>query len=205
MTSVTNKWAGWRVRWHANHFDSDKRKNREAALLRRLDELVPDCETVLDVGAGTGFLARAAARRLGAGRVLALDPSMEMLERLRTLAAREGLIDRIEIVPQSAAETGLSGGSVDLVMSCAVWHELDDRTAALRECARVLKPGGTILIRDFRKTLVFGMLLKMIHPGKARGPYRPREIEADLMEAGFTEIDVTVDGRLFLAEAKLPA
>jgi len=102
---------------------------------------------VLDVGTGTGVLARAAVDRWPEARVTGLDGSRAMLdvaageaERLLGAAAR----DRLEW------RTGLAEGlpfpdrSYDLVVSSFVYQLVPDRAVALREARRVLRPGGRL-------------------------------------------------------------
>jgi ubiquinone/menaquinone biosynthesis C-methylase UbiE len=56
----------------------------------------------------------------------------------------------IELVEADAARTTLAARSLDWVFSANVWHELDDRDAALAEFARLLRPGGRLAIVDWR-------------------------------------------------------
>jgi SAM-dependent methyltransferase len=102
----------------------------------------PEQRHVLDVGAGTGKLTRALASE---GReVVAVDPSPEMLEVLRsTVPGVETLVGTGERMP-------LPDESVDAVTFAQAWHWVDPPTASA-EAGRVLKPGGTLgLIWNFR-------------------------------------------------------
>ena len=98
--------------------------------------------TVADVGTGTGFMAEAA---LEAGaRVIGIDESDGMLTQARArftdrpFEARSGTVDRLP----------LDDGEVDAVLANMVLHHAPDPAAAIREMARVLKPGGTLVITD---------------------------------------------------------
>jgi SAM-dependent methyltransferase len=105
-------------------------------------------ETVLDLGSGAGFDVFLAAREVGdAGRVIGIDMTTEMLERARRNSAvagypnvefREG---RIEALPVEDA-------SVDLVISNCVINLVPDKAAVYREVARVLRPGGRVVVSD---------------------------------------------------------
>jgi SAM-dependent methyltransferase len=95
----------------------------------------PSARDAADVGAGTGkYTAALLARGL---RVIAVDPSADMLEQLATNhpAAR--------ILLGTAEHTGIADDAVDLVTVAQAWHWVD-QAAASTEAARILRPGGTL-------------------------------------------------------------
>lgn len=95
----------------------------------------------LDVGTGTGTVARSlAARGL---TVTALDPSPELLAKADELAVREGL--SLRTVRATAEETGLAGESFDAVFAAQCFHWFDGPRAA-REMHRILRPGGRVVV-----------------------------------------------------------
>jgi ubiquinone/menaquinone biosynthesis C-methylase UbiE len=98
-------------------------------------------DRVLDVGCGTGALARAASRRVGAaGEVVGLDPNEGML----AVASRtpEPVTWRSGV----AEDLPYQSERFDRVLSQFVWMFLDDHRAAAREIARVLVVGGTVAV-----------------------------------------------------------
>jgi len=101
-------------------------------------------QRILDLGTGTGALARGFAARGAA--VTAIDISDDMLAAARDLAAREGLT--IETRRAGAEATGLPDNAVDVVTAGQCWHWFD-RPAAAREARRVLLPGGRLAICHF--------------------------------------------------------
>lgn len=102
-------------------------------------------DAVLDVAAGTGAVARVAARAAGPeGSVIASDISARMLE-YADQAALPGSAP-ISIRVSSATALDVPDASVDVVLCQQGLPFMDDRVAVLRECLRVLRPGGTVAI-----------------------------------------------------------
>ena len=100
---------------------------------------LPADANVVDLGAGTGKVARAAAAR--GWRVTAVDPGEPMLAVLRERAAAEGV--EIRVITASAEATGLEPASFDVALAGEAYHWFDAR-AALGEMARIVRPGGGI-------------------------------------------------------------
>jgi len=105
-------------------------------------------ETVVDLGSGPGLDALLAAKQVGkTGRVIGVDMTPEMLERARATAekARVSNVDfrqgRLERLPVESA-------SVDAVTSNCVINLVPDKAVVFAEIARVLKPGGRVVVSD---------------------------------------------------------
>jgi SAM-dependent methyltransferase len=111
--------------------------------LEREGVLRPGLRAV-DVGTGTGTVARGLAARGCA--VTALDIAAPQLEAARQAATREGL--SIDFRLGGAESTGLPSGAFDLYVAGQCWHWFD-RDAAAREAARLLVPGGKLVIAHF--------------------------------------------------------
>jgi ubiquinone/menaquinone biosynthesis C-methylase UbiE len=113
---------------------------RDAALARAA--LHPDA-VAADIGAGTGFIAQGVAPLVA--RVYVVDSSPEMLEvARRNLAA----FPNVEYRVADGAAIPLPDGSVDAVLANMYLHHMPDPAAAIGEMARVLKPGGRLVITD---------------------------------------------------------
>ncbi len=105
---------------------------------------------VLDIGCGTGTLAVEAAKK--GARVVGIDISDQMLSVAREKVDREGLQDRIELKNIGVLEMDeeLEDNSFDCVVSTLAFSELsrDERLFTLRQCHRVLRDDGCLVIAD---------------------------------------------------------
>jgi ubiquinone/menaquinone biosynthesis C-methylase UbiE len=143
---------GWRYDLHGWLLDTFWFRGQGRELRRRaatLARLLPS-EQVLDVGCGTGTLALEVARRVGgAGRVAGIDPSPEQIARARAKATRRHL--PIEFQVGAIEQLPFPNQTFDVVLSTLMMHHLPAplKRQGLAEIARVLKPGGRLVIADF--------------------------------------------------------
>jgi ubiquinone/menaquinone biosynthesis C-methylase UbiE len=116
--------------------------------LARLVELarVLRASRALDVGCGAGHASFALARA-GVGKIIAYDLSVQMLDVVAT-EARARSHAQIETSAGPAEELPFADASVDLVVTRYSAHHWLDVRRALREVARVLRPGGTLVVID---------------------------------------------------------
>lgn len=115
----------------------------EAALL---DALPPSVEHLLDIGTGTGRLLELLADR--ARRALGVDASREMLALARARLSERGLAERCSVRLADMYRLPLADARFDVVTMQMVLHYAEDPAAALAEAARVLAPGGSLLVLD---------------------------------------------------------
>ncbi len=115
---------------------------------RTLGRLAPvGDEVVLELGSGTGRDAALLLAALPAGRLIAVDGSAAMVEATRAANADAVAAGRLTaFVHDLATPLPLPAGSVDAVFSVATLHWLDDHGFVFGELARVLRPGGRIVL-----------------------------------------------------------
>lgn len=118
-------------------------------------------EQVLDVGCGRGLLLAGAAKRLTTGRAVGIDlwSSEDMAanspEATLLNLQIEGVSDKCEVLSRPAQAMEFANDSFDVVVSNLCLHNIYDaalRERALKEIARVLRPGGVALISDYKLT-----------------------------------------------------
>lgn len=118
-------------------------------------------ETVLDVGCGHGLMLVGAAKKLRQGKAIGIDLWRKMDQTGNSREATtlnlqlENVADRAELVDGDARKLPFGDNSFDVVLSSWALHNIPDRAGrdvAIREIARVLKPGGRVVIIDIRHT-----------------------------------------------------
>ncbi len=114
-------------------------------------------ERVLDLGCGRGAVLIAAARRLPRGSAVGIDlwrsvdQSGNTAEATRRNAEAEGVADRVELHTGDMTALPFPNGSFDVVLSSLAIHNIKSpqaRQTAIDEAARVVRPGGRLLIVD---------------------------------------------------------
>ncbi len=144
-------------------------------------------EQVLDVGCGTGTLAMEVARRVGrAGRVAGVDPGTEQIARARAKAARRNV--PIEFQIGVIEQLPFPDQTFDVVFSTLMMHHLPAglKRQGLAEIARVLKPGGRLIIADFKRKQERTGQAARFHAGGSS----MHDLAAIVSEAGFDQLEI---------------
>jgi SAM-dependent methyltransferase len=127
--------------WPSKYAPSGRLAGRLTRLSGAVTYYVPAGGSVLDLGCGTGELARAIA---AAGmRATGSDISPEMLNRAAS-ADPSGAVDWVQLDP-GWGRLPFQSKTFDAVVAASVLEYVDDPVAVLRECRRVLRPGGFVL------------------------------------------------------------
>jgi ubiquinone/menaquinone biosynthesis C-methylase UbiE len=135
----------------ADWLDREERDIEEDpdAALEALD-LAPGL-VVADVGAGSGYMTVRMAQRVGAeGRVYATDIQPEMIELLGERLADERITNVVPVLGL-VDDPKLPDSAIDLELLVDVYHELSEPQKMLRGLRRALKPGGRLVLLEYRK------------------------------------------------------
>ncbi len=149
-------------------------RGRQDIFARVLDELValPEQARILDVGPGHGVNLSLFHHR---GRLCVLDSDQGSLDSCQVLGAKD-------LVRGDAQRLPFGDATMDLVSALDVIEHLDDDLLALRECCRVLKPGGWLLLTVPALHLLWGRQDVL---SEHRRRYRRRQLRECLATAGF--------------------
>ncbi len=181
---------GWRYDLMEWFFDTFLFRGKMRELRQRTMDLahIQPGEQVLDVGCGTGTLAMAVQSRVGTtGQVFGIDPGAQQIVRARYKASwrnlpvkfQIGVIEHLEFPDQS----------LDVVLSTIMMHHLSDslKRQGLAEIFRVLKPGGRLVIADFKRPEE-----RSQQPVRfGAGGSRTEDLAALVKEAGFSRVETS--------------
>ncbi len=171
--------------------------------LARLLEGEPAPGNVVEFGCGTGYFTRAIAKK--AEHVTATDISPDMI---KVAKARQKDLHNVTFSVEDSEHTSFPPGSFDTALMANMLHTLDDPLSALKECRRVLKNGGTLLVINYtgegmgrvdRLLTFFRFALRFGLPPGGSWPITSEKLRSLLRAAGFRV------ERLELVEGKINA
>ena len=167
-------------------------------------------ETVVDLGSGGGLDVFLAAEKVGPrGRAIGIDMTPEMIDLARRNAGERqatGAPANVEFHLATIDALPLADASVDCVISNCVINLAPDKPSVFREIARVLKPGGRLVVSDIALKQPLPSELAddvMAYVGCIAGAILIEEYRRGLVEAGFSKVEVVDSGADLNAYAKV--
>jgi ArsR family transcriptional regulator len=155
------------------------------AVAEALLRLIPPME-IADLGAGEGAFALLLAQR--ATRVIAVDSSARMIEVARDLAVRNG-VTNVDYRLGDMEELPIDSSAVNLVFFSQSLHHALHPDRAIAEAARILRPGGRIVILDLARHRFEEA--RELYADEWLG-FSENDLEAMLEKAGFTSIQTSI-------------
>lgn len=153
-------------------------------------------ETVVDLGSGAGIDALIAARAVGPeGRVIGIDMTPEMLAKARSNAAAAGA-DHVDFREGRLEALPIVDDTVDAITSNCVINLVPDKQKVFSEIARVLKPGGRLVVSD---VMLDGELPEVVtrdvmaYVGCVSGAIQREDYLAMLSAAGLGDVEIAKD------------
>jgi ubiquinone/menaquinone biosynthesis C-methylase UbiE len=160
-------------------------KAAEIDKLAPLMELKPG-SVVAEIGAGNGAVTVAAAERVGpSGHVYSNEIDRDNLAKIRKRVAKAGF-GNVTVIEARPDDTGLPAGCCDAVFMIGVYHHFSQPMQTDQSIFRALRPGGRLVIVDFRPSAWLWLWKPQDVPADRGGHGVPLEVTArELTQAGF--------------------
>jgi arsenite methyltransferase len=134
-------------------------------------------QTVVDIGAGTGYFTRRFARAVApTGKAIGLDIEPDMVEYMKA-DAKKLKLPNYQARLVKADDPELAPRSVDVAFFCDVLHHIDARVFYMRKLEPALKPGGRVAVIDFKQSAPLGPPISIRIPSE--------EMIAEFKRAGY--------------------
>ncbi len=140
----------------------------------------------VDMGAGTGFITEGLVQR--GVKVIAVDQSSEMLEEMKR---KFGNSDQVEFLLGQAENIPIKDEAVDYVFANMFLHHVEVPLVAIKEMARILKPGGKLVITDLDKHEFEFLKIEQFDLWMG---FDRDDVKKWLKEAGLKEVEITCTG-----------
>lgn len=169
----------------AADYDSMDHSGPNEAFVQRLIELGARGR-MLDIGTGPGHIPLLVCAQLAQVEVTGIDLSQRMLERAQAHRARSPHAARLQFRLADAKRIDAPDGAYDTVFSNTILHHIPDPRPFLREAARVLRPGGVLLIRDLLRPQSAGQALELVRQHAAGASAHQQELFRASLHAALT-------------------
>jgi ubiquinone/menaquinone biosynthesis C-methylase UbiE len=156
---------------------------------------------VLDVGTGTAQIPIEISRRRNDLRITAIDLAGHMLQVAQRNVISAGLTSQIKLEQVDAKVLPYSDGDFDAVISNSIIHHIPEPRVAFREMVRVLRPGGTLFVRDLMRPPDRPTLEQLVAAYAADANDHQRQMFGDSLHAALS----LEEARALLADVGLPA
>jgi ubiquinone/menaquinone biosynthesis C-methylase UbiE len=179
------EFSGWADTYDSSLLNHFLFEPAHALMLGELDKLKP--ARVLDIGCGTGKLARRLAQR--GSSVVGLDLCEPMVRQARGKLNGDG--SRVRLAVGDSEHLPFAAGSFDAVTCSNSFHHYPNQAAVVREMFRVLQPGGRLLVLDGFRDNIIGRVMYDIIITRVEGDVWHRDalsMEEMMRTAGFRDI-----------------
>jgi SAM-dependent methyltransferase len=144
-------------------------------------------ERLLDIGCGEGVAFDMLQRTFGAKSIVGMDIDPESVRRAREAAVRVG--GNIEVSLADAAHLPVADAAFDLIFCHQMLHHANDPAGVLRECRRVLAPGGWLLLAESTREFLSWWPVRLLFRHPPRRHQTGSEYRALVQGAGFSVED----------------
>jgi len=200
--------------WNKEHADSYSRwmrivsrvfYSRFAQVILKSLPSIAQGATVVDLGCGPGLLSIELCKLLPNARIIGVDPSAGMLEVARRNADEAGVAN-YDTRLGAAEQVPLKPNSVNLVVTQGSLHEWDSVEEGLSEIIRVLRPGGSLIVKDFNRNWLSRWKRALVEPFHHLRMFRYSfdDVVAFLDDAGFRGFQGDPAGLQFFVQATRP-
>ena len=144
--------------------------------------------TMADIGAGTGLFTLHFAQAVGAdGKFFAVEIAKNFLEHIKARASKASA-SNVQTILCTERSVELPEASIDLAFICDVYHHFEFPSASLATLHKALKPGGTLVLIDFKRIpgVTSDFIMGHVRAGQ-------EVFEAEVLAAGFEKIGEVKD------------